>query len=102
QTGGAPLYWHVPVSLPSKSGGAIWAPAGPAVGPEGDIYTTRGHPARPGGDPAPYDSSDSVVQLNSSLEPTGSFEPPNWLEEGENDLDLSSAAPELLAGGRRV
>ncbi len=99
EAGGAPLYWQVPVSLPSKSGGAIWAPAGPAVGPEGDVYATTGNPVPPEGKPGPYDYSDSVVQLNSTLEPIGSFEPPNWLEEGENDLDLSSAAAELLPGG---
>jgi outer membrane protein assembly factor BamB len=99
EAGGTPLYWQVPVSLPSKSGGAIWAPAGPAVGPEGDIYATTGNPVPPEGKPGPYDYSDSVVQLNSTLEPVGSFEPPNWLEEGENDLDLSSAAAQLLPGG---
>jgi outer membrane protein assembly factor BamB len=97
--GGAPLYWQVPVSLPSTSGGAIWAPSGPAVGPEGDIYATTGNPVPPEGKPGPYDYSDSVVQLSSSLSVIGSFEPPNWLQEGENDLDLSSAGAELLPGG---
>jgi outer membrane protein assembly factor BamB len=96
--GGAPLYWQVPVSLPSKSGGAVWATSGPAVGPEGNIYATTGNPVPPEGKPGPYDYSDSVVQLNSALAPTGSFAPPNWLEEGENDLDLSSAGAELLPG----
>ncbi len=99
QGGGTPLYWQVPVSLPSKSGGAIWATSGPAVGPEGDVYATTGNPVPPEGKPGPYDYSDSVVQLNSSLQVQGSFEPPNWLQEGENDLDLSSAGPELLPGG---
>ena len=99
EAGGPPLYWQVPVSLPSKSGGAIWAPAGPTVGPEGDIYATTGNPVPPEGKPGPYDYSDSVVQLDASLNPLGSFEPPNWLEEGENDLDLSSAGAQLLPGG---
>jgi outer membrane protein assembly factor BamB len=99
EAGGSPLYWQVPVSLPSKSGGAIWATSGPAVGPEGNIYATTGNPVPPEGKPGPYDYSDSVVQLNQSLQPLGSFEPPNWLEEGENDLDLSSAGAELLPGG---
>jgi outer membrane protein assembly factor BamB len=97
--GGMPLYWQVPVSLPSKSGGAIWATSGPAVGPEGNIYATTGNPVPPEGEPpGEYDYSDSVVQLNSSLLPIGSFEPPNWRAEGENDLDLSSAGAELLPG----
>jgi outer membrane protein assembly factor BamB len=97
----APLYWQVPISLPSKSGGAVWAPSGPAVGPEGDIYATTGNPVPPEGKPGPYDYSDSVVrlELNASLGVVGSFKPPNWLEEGEKDLDLSSAGAELLPGG---
>jgi polyvinyl alcohol dehydrogenase (cytochrome) len=99
ETGGSPLYWQVPVSLPSKSGGAIWATSGPAVGLEGNIYATTGNPVPPEGKPGPYDYSDSVVQLDQSLQPLGSFKPPNWLEEGENDLDLSSAGAELLPGG---
>jgi outer membrane protein assembly factor BamB len=99
EAGGSPLFWQVPVSPPSKSGGAIWATSGPAVGPEGNIYATTGNPVPPEGKPGPYDYSDSVVQLNQSLQPLGSFEPPNWLEEGENDLDLSSAGAELLPGG---
>jgi outer membrane protein assembly factor BamB len=98
QNGSAPLYWQVPVSPLSKSGGAVWATSGPAVGPEGNIYATTGNPVPPEGKPGPYDYSDSVVQLSSSLVPLGSFEPPNWLEEGENDLDLSSAGAELLPG----
>lgn len=98
ESGGTPLYWQVPVSLPSKSGGAVWATSGPAVGPEGNVYATTGNPVSPEGKPGPYDYSDSVVQLSPSLEPIGSFKPPNWRQEGENDLDLSSAGAELLPG----
>ncbi len=66
ENGSAPLYWQDQVSAPSTSGGAVWAPSGPAVGPEGDIYATTGNPVRPAGQEAgPYDFSDSVVQLNS-------------------------------------
>ncbi len=57
-----------------------------------------------------FDYSDSVVQLNLAQDfvaqpstepasPLGWFEPPNWEEESNNDLDLSSAAAELLPGG---
>jgi outer membrane protein assembly factor BamB len=100
ESGAAASYWQVPISAPSSSGGAIWATSGPSVGPEGDIYATTGNPVPPSGQaPGPYDYSDSVVQLTSSLAPVGSFEPPNWLQEGEDDLDLSSAGAELLPGG---
>ena len=42
----APLLLAGAGSLPSKSGGAVWATGGPAVGPEGDVYATTGNPAR--------------------------------------------------------
>jgi outer membrane protein assembly factor BamB len=100
ESGGAASYWQDPISLPSKAGGAIWATAGPAVGPEGNIFATTGNPVPPSGQKAgPYDYSDSVVELNSSLQVAGNFKPPNWEEEGNNDLDLSSAGAELLPGG---
>ena len=97
--------------FPRSPGGAVWAPAGPAVGEEGDVYATTGNPDPPDGEHATlFDYSDSVVQLNlaqdfvaqPSTEPTspfGWFKPPNWEEESNNDLDLSSAAAELLPGG---
>lgn len=108
--GGTPRFWQYQPALPSLSGGAVWAPAGPAVGEEGDIYATTGNPDPPEGEHAEtFDYSDSVVQLNltdfvaqPSTEPAspfGWFEPPNWEEESNNDLDLSSAAAELLPGG---
>jgi polyvinyl alcohol dehydrogenase (cytochrome) len=98
--GGSPLYWQVPIAPPSLWGGAIWAPSGPAVDGEGNIYATTGNPDPPPGEPAiTYDYSDSVVKLNPSLSLIGHFESPNWLEESNNDLDLSSSGAELLPGG---
>jgi polyvinyl alcohol dehydrogenase (cytochrome) len=109
--GGTPRFWQYQPAPPSLSGGAVWAPAGPAVGEEGDVYATTGNPDPPEGERAEtFDYSDSVVQLNLAQDfvaqpsteltsPFGWFEPPNWEEESNNDLDLSSAAAELLPGG---
>lgn len=109
--GGTPHFWQYRPALPSLSGGAVWAPAGPAVGEEGDVYATTGNPDPPDNEHAEtFDYSDSVVQLNLAQDfvaqpatepasPFGWFEPPNWEEESNNDLDLSSAAAELLPGG---
>jgi hypothetical protein len=109
--GGAPRFWQVPIALPSHWGGAVWAPSGPAVDSAGNVYATTGNPDPPAGERATtYDYSDSVVKLNPGLDfvadpateaasPLGWFEPPNWEEESNNDLDLSSAGPELLPGG---
>jgi hypothetical protein len=109
-TGGAARFWQVPIALPSLSGGAVWAPSGPAVDGAGNVYATTGNPDPPAGSPATiYDYSDSVVKLDladfvadpltEQGPPLGWFEPPNWEEESNNDLDLSSSGAELLPGG---
>jgi polyvinyl alcohol dehydrogenase (cytochrome) len=110
--GGRPLFWQVPIALPSTSGGAIWAPTGPVVDSVGKIYATTGNPnpaeeLKPG---ATYDYSDSVVKLDPAVDfvadpateaasPLGWFEPPTWLQDSNTDTDLGSAGPELLPGG---
>ncbi|MFZ1153957.1 MAG: PQQ-binding-like beta-propeller repeat protein [Solirubrobacteraceae bacterium] len=109
--GGTPRFWQYQPALPSVSGGAVWAPAGPAVDGAGYVYATTGNPDPPAGQTASvFDYSDSVVKLDPAkdfvespatelVSPLGWFEPPNWEEESNNDLDLSSAAAELLPGG---
>jgi outer membrane protein assembly factor BamB len=110
--GGAPRFWQVPIAKPSEWGGAVWAPSGPAVDNEGNIYATTGNPDPPAGERATtYDYSDSVVKLGLAQDfvtdpatehtptPLGFFEPPNWEEESNTDLDLSSAGAEPLPDG---
>ena len=109
--GGQPRFWQVPIAPPSKSGGAVWGPSGPAVDGAGNVYATTGNPDPPEGEEATvFDYSDSVVKLDLAQDfvadpgsepaiPLGWFEPPNWMEESNNDLDLSSAGAELLPGG---
>jgi outer membrane protein assembly factor BamB len=109
--GGKPRFWQYQPAPPSISGGAVWAPAGPAVDSAGYVYATTGNPDPPAGQTAStFDYSDSVVKLDPTkdfvenpttelVSPLGWFEPPNWEEESNNDLDLSSAAAELLPGG---
>ena len=109
--GSAPRFWQYKPALPSTSGGAVWAPGGPAVDSEGYVYATTGNPNPPQGHPAStYDFSDSVLKLSLNRDffedpalepaiPSGWFSPPNWEEESNSDLDLSSAGAELLPGG---
>lgn len=100
ESGGAPSYWQVPIAAPSPSGGAVWATGGPAVDSAGTVYASTGNPNPPSGQQATtYDYSDSVVELNPALGLSGHFEPPTWMHDSNADLDLSSAAPELLPGG---
>jgi polyvinyl alcohol dehydrogenase (cytochrome) len=98
--GGTPSYWQVPIAAPSSTGGAVWATGGPAVDGAGTVYASTGNPNPPPGQEATtYDYSDSVVQLDPALGLIGHFEPPTWMHDSNADLDLSSAAPELLPGG---
>jgi outer membrane protein assembly factor BamB len=111
ENGGQPRFWQYKPAPPSSAGGAVWAPAGPSVDAAGNVYATTGNPDPPAGEPAiTFDDSDSVVKLNLAndfvADPAtelasalGWFEPPNWEEESNHDLDLSSAAAELLPGG---
>jgi outer membrane protein assembly factor BamB len=101
ESGGAPRFWQVPIAPPSETGGAIWGVSGPVVDSEGRIYAATGNPNPPAGQQATtYDYSDSVVELDSSLNLIGHFEPPSWMADSNADLDLGSAGPELLPGGR--
>jgi outer membrane protein assembly factor BamB len=110
ENGGQPRFWQYQPAPPSSAGGAVWSPAGPSVDAAGKVYATTGNPDPPAGEPAiTFDYSDSVVKLDLAEDfvadpatelasPLGWFEPPNWEEESNNDLDLSSAAAELLPG----
>jgi outer membrane protein assembly factor BamB len=111
EDGAQPRFWQYQPAPPSSAGGAVWAPAGPSVDEAGNVYATTGNPDPPAGEEATvFDFSDSVVKLNLANDfvadpatelasPLGWFAPPNWEEESNHDLDLSSAAAELLPGG---
>jgi polyvinyl alcohol dehydrogenase (cytochrome) len=100
EDGNPPSFWRYQPAAPSTSGGAVWGPSGPAIDGEGRIYATTGNPDPPEGAKAEtYDYSDSVVQLDSSLNLIGSFKPPSWLNDSNDDVDLGSAGAELLPGG---
>jgi len=100
EDGGPPSFWLYTPAPPSTSGGAIWGPSGPAIDGEGHIYATTGNPNPQNGEDAEtYDYSDSVIELDQSLNRIGNFKPPSWLTDSNNDTDLGSAGPELLPGG---
>jgi PQQ-like domain len=99
ESGGSPLYWQYSPAPPSSSGGAVWGTSGPAVDGAGRIYATTGNPNPSGGKAETYDYSDSVLKLDSALNQIGSFKPPSWLTDSNNDTDLGSSGAELLPGG---
>jgi polyvinyl alcohol dehydrogenase (cytochrome) len=98
-TGNGPLIgWHTPTSRE----GAIWAPGGPVVGPDGDLWVAIGNGAAESGDP--YDGSDSVTELTPPTESSPVlarvtyFAPSTWAADNASDLDLGSTQPVLAAG----
>jgi outer membrane protein assembly factor BamB len=92
-TGNGPLtIWRTPTSRE----GAIWAPGGPVVGPDGDLWVSIGNGAAES--EAPYDGSDSVTELSPALQRLGYFAPSTWAADNANDKDLGSTQPVLAAG----
>lgn len=85
--------------VPTAQGGAVWAPSGISVSPEGNIYVATGNGASTS--PSDFDEGDSIIALSPTLARLGVFAPRHWLVDNESDSDLGSAAPMLL-GNRRA
>jgi outer membrane protein assembly factor BamB len=86
--------------VPTAREGGIWAPPGPAIGPDGTVYVAVGNGASDG---PPYDGSDAVLRLSPDLSSRlDYFAPAAWASQNATDLDLGSTGPLLLSGGRLV
>jgi outer membrane protein assembly factor BamB len=79
--------------VPTQREGGIWAPAGPSVDEQGNIYVSVGNGAATGGD---WDHTDAVLRLSPTLQLKDGFAPKNWASDNASDLDLSSLNPVLL------
>jgi outer membrane protein assembly factor BamB len=79
--------------VPTQREGGIWAPAGPSVDEQGNIYVSVGNGAATGGD---WDHTDAVLRLSPTLQLKDGFAPQNWASDNASDLDLSSLNPVLL------
>jgi polyvinyl alcohol dehydrogenase (cytochrome) len=100
ETGGTEHTYQVD-AVPGNHAGAIWmGGAAPIVDNSGDIWVASGNGfgsnAAPGN---PSDSSDSVLELSSSLQLLSSFTPSTWQNDNNHDFDLGSSAPALLTNG---
>ncbi len=82
--------------VPTPREGGIWAPGGPAIDPQGNLYVTVGNGAVTQGD---WDHSDSVLRLSPTLQLEDAFAPQSWQSDNASDLDLSSLGPVLLPNG---
>jgi outer membrane protein assembly factor BamB len=82
--------------VPSTREAGIWAPSGPAVGPQGHLFVAVGNGEATSG---AWDGSDSILELDTSARLVSSFAPAGWAQENAKDLDLGSMGPLLLPGG---
>ncbi len=93
--GGGPARVFTVDARASEREGAIWmGGAAPVVDAAGDVWVEvgNGSSSRPG---QPYDRSDAVLELSSSLRLRQLFAPADWARENAADEDLS-AAPALV------
>jgi outer membrane protein assembly factor BamB len=98
ETGGTLTTYEVD-SAPGDEQGAVWmGGAAPEVDAHGNVWVAIGN-GSVRTNAGPYDGSDSVVELSSSLRLMQYFAPSGWAADNANDRDLGSGAPALLAGG---
>ena len=82
--------------VPSPREAGIWAPSGPVIDSQGNLYVTVGNGAVTQGS---WDHSDSVLRLSPNLQLEDGFAPRSWPSDNANDLDLGSMGPVLLPNG---
>ena len=93
EDGATPGYYR---AVPIGNDGAVWmGGAAPEVDGAGNIWLATGN----GSSSAPYDYSDSVLQLSAGLVRSQYFAPSNWSFMNSHDQDLGSTAPALLSDG---
>ena len=81
--------------------GAVWmGGAAPVVDPNGNVWVSAGNGSVYSAS-QPYDDSDSVLELSSSMMLQQYFAPSNWPANNASDLDMSDA-PALLPDGQVV
>jgi len=94
--GGAAGYYGTTDGVPNGDMGAVWmGGAAPEVDAAGDVWAATGN----GSASSPYDGSDSVIKLSAGLALEQLFTPSDWSNDNNNDLDLGSSSPALLANG---
>ena len=100
ETGGTPKFFTVDAA-PGESQGAVWmGGAAPVVDNRGDVWVSTGN-GSVYSDQHPYDDSDSVLELSSSMRLLQYFAPSTWATNNSQDLDMS-VAPALLPDGQVV
>ena len=82
--------------VPTAREGAIWAPGGPVVAPNGHLFVAVGN----GESTSAYDYSDSITEINpATMTRVDYFAPSSWANDNANDLDLGSMTPAYTSSG---
>ena len=82
--------------VPARREAGIWAPPGPVMDAQNNLYVSVGNGAATGG---AWDHSDSILRLSPTLQLQDAFAPSSWPQENAGDADLGSLGPVLLPGG---
>ena len=97
-TDGSPHLFKVDAGA-GQSQGAIWmGGAAPVVSAGGDVWVAAGN-GSVNSSSGPYDHSDSVLELSSTLKLLQFFAPSDWYADNGSDRDLGSAVPAVLPNG---
>ncbi len=100
ESGGQPSFYTVDHGA-GQHEGAVWmGGAAPVVDAKGHVFVSVGNGSVTDAS-APYDYSDSVLELTSSMHLVQYFAPTSWASDNASDLDFSMA-PVLLPTGQVV
>ena len=98
--GGTPAVFTADAAA-GQSQGAVWmGGAAPVVDPQGHVWVTVGNGSVTSTS-HPYDNSDSVLELSSTMQLLQFFAPGDWAANNAQDLDMSTA-PALLSDGQVI
>ena len=90
ETAGGTATTFVVANKPSDSQGAVWmGGAAPTVDSAGNVWVATGNSEFHSSTDT-YDDSDSVLELNPSMQLVNSFAPSAWYSDNGSDLDLGS------------
>jgi outer membrane protein assembly factor BamB len=82
--------------VPTTREAGIWTPGGPVVDEHGDLWIATGNSEST----SAFDYGNAVVHLDPALAAVDYWAPTNWVALNRDDVDLGSATPVLLPGGR--
>jgi hypothetical protein len=81
--------------VPTPREGAVWAPGGPVIAPNGNLFVAVGN----GASTTAYDYSDSVTEISPTMKRVDYFAPRTWASDNAGDLDLGSMTPAYTSAG---